>query len=480
MSLVKKHPAVVGIFLTFTVVCVCFFSFCNTKNELLTDNFNIVLITVDTLRADHLSCYGYQRKTSPNIDKIAKSGILFTHTLATAPWTSPSMASIMTSLYPISHGVCNKVVKSDKGYRQDVLNDKLITIADILKKNGYTTFAAVANVHMRKELGFGQGFDHYYCEGFNNASNINDVLFSWNDKIRESGKYFLWAHYFDPHDPYSARIPWINDYAEGLEPGVTGLSKMMMTELRKNIPGFREEKDIYEYLLALYDSEISYTDYYIGKLIDSLDLDNNSLIIITSDHGEEFFEHGSLGHEQTLYNELLHVPLIIKLPAAFSELHEKTTAEPSSIIDIMPTILGMLDIKPPDVIEGKNLFEKKGETRGEKGDYIFSERVVSKAVIHQNRKYIYHYCTQKEQLFDILNDPGELNNIVNLETANAKKLKNQLLTWVSRSLEVSPIQKIVHFDENTEKQLRALGYISEVKTEGIKPYSGSCSVEVCH
>jgi hypothetical protein len=161
------------------------------KNMVQPEDPNILLITIDTLRADHLSSYGYERQTTPNIDAIAKQGIRFTNAYATSPWTAPSIASIMTSLYPINHGVQHGFIQDYKAYRQEILNDKFDTLAELLKAKGYNTFAAVANVHMTEELGFSQGFDYYYCKGFETAPQINEVVFSWKDSIRESEKYFL-------------------------------------------------------------------------------------------------------------------------------------------------------------------------------------------------------------------------------------------------------------------------------------------------
>ena len=312
--------------------------------DVIKNNFNIVLITIDTLRADHLSCYGYDRKTSPNIDSIAKGGIRYTKAIATSSWTSPSIASIMTSLYPISHGVRHGFTKSGKAYNQELLHEKFDTLAEVLKNHGYTTFGAVANVHMVEELGFGQGFDYYHCEGFDKASKINKVVFSWKDKIKNANKFFLWVHYFDPHHFYHAQFPWINDYAGELWIGNSHLSKMNMSELIKLIPTLKKRRNTLEYLISLYDSEINYVDYHVGNLLYKLGLDKNSLIIITSDHGEEFLDHGFLCHAHSLFQELIHVPLIIKLPLPSKASIIDVNNEPVSIIDILPTILGDIGI----------------------------------------------------------------------------------------------------------------------------------------
>jgi len=445
--------------------------------EVLNKDFNIVLITIDTLRADHLSCYGYQRKTSPNIDNIARKGILYTNAIATSPWTSPSMASIMTSLYPISHGVKHGFIKSGKVYKQEILNEEIDTLAEILKNHGYTTFGAVANVHMVKELGFAQGFDYYYCEDFDDASVINDVIFSWKDKIKKSKKFFLWVHYFDPHDYYHARSPWINDYAAELWIGNTDLSKKTMVELKKLIPIFEKKMSALEYLIALYDSEISYVDYHIGHLIYKLELDKSSLIIITSDHGEEFLDHGSLGHSHTLYQELIRVPLIIKLPFNFKDYVNKVVDESVSIIDIMPTILGLLGITAPSEIKGKNLLEKKKLLQGQKHNCLFSElskRKILKTILRKNWKYVYNYWTQKAELYNITKDHKELKNLISQETSIAKELKRELLTWVLTSPKAPSIKRKVKPAKEIEDKLKALGYISNEEHKELKQSPKDC------
>ncbi len=437
------------------------------------DDFNIVLITIDTLRADHLSCYGYERKTSPNIDSIAKEGIRFTNALATSSWTSPSMASIMTSLYPISHGVRHGFTKSGKAYNQELLHEKFDTLAEVLKNHGYTTFGAVANVHMVEELGFGQGFDYYHCEGFDKASKINNIVFSWKDKIKNANKIFLWVHYFDPHHFYNAQSPWINDYAGELWIGNTHLSKKSMKELKKLIPNFKQKKSTLEYLTALYDSEISYADHHIGKLICKLGLDKNSLIVITSDHGEEFLDHDSLCHAHSLYQELIHVPFIIKLPSSSKEL---VVDEPVSIIDIMPTILGVAGIVLLNEFKGENLLEQ--DKLSQQRDYLFSELTkvrTLRTILNNNWKYIYDYKTRKEALYNITEDPGELVNLVHQEASIAKELKEELINWVSTSPKGPSIKMQVKPSKDIEEKLKAMGYISNGEQEELKPPPKDCT-----
>lgn len=481
----KKYLIIIiaGIILTLSLYSIRFSSFNNQTDIVSTHDSNIVLITIDTLRADHLSCYGYERNTSPNIDKIAKEGIRFTNAIATSSWTSPSMASIMTSLYPISHGVRRGFVKAGKAYEQEALNDGFHTLAEILRNNGYTTFGAVANVLMAEEQGFAQGFDYYHCEGFEEAAVINNVIFSWKGKIKKSKKFFIWIHYIDPHDEYRARSPWISDYAAELWIGNTHLSKQTMEELRKSTPTIKKKENMLEYLIALYDSEINYLDYHIGNLIYKLGLDKNSLIVITSDHGEEFLCHGSLGHGNSLYQELIHVPLIIKQPPSYKKPIISVIDEPASIIDIMPTILGVLGITPSKKIMGKNLLEKEEWSRGQKRDYLFSEIsqwYVFNAILKNNWKYIYNTCKQEEELYDITKDHEESDNLVHQEVSIAKELRKELLNWASTSPKAPSTKKKTKPSKEIEEKLKALGYISNGEQKKPKLPPGSCNLAVCH
>ena len=480
----KKNLSVILTSALFCIASICSCKGPQDKREV--NDFNIILITIDTLRADHLSCYGYDRTTSPAIDKIAEEGVLFTNAIASSPWTPPSMASIMTSLYPVSHGVRSGIIKSGKAYNQEILSDEFTTLAELLKISGYETFGAVANVHMARELGFAQGFDHYYCEGFDEASRLNDIILSWKDKIMNSKKYFLWVHYFDPHHYYHPRTPWFDEYSSGLKTGNLQLSKMTMEELFALIPELKEKKDLLSYLTALYDSEINYVDHHIGKLIKELELDENALIIITSDHGEEFLDHGSLGHSHSLYQELIHVPLIIKMPHSLSR-HEKSFAricnERVSIIDIMPTILGTLGIDPPAQAAGEDLFDNGSLSKEQGNNDIFSEVSTWKVlntIIRENWKYIYNTCTQKDELYNISRDPKELNNLIHQESALAHELKQEMYRWASASPQAPSIKKEFALSNEVEEQLKAMGYLASEEQEALKPKTDSCNLGACH
>lgn len=437
-------------------------------------DFNIVLITIDTLRADHLSCYGYNRETSPHIDKIAEKGILFKNVIAPSSWTAPSMVSLFTSTYPVNHGVTYGLNwRRKKEYSQDVFSKKLTTIPEVLKKMGYTTFGVSSNHNLTKDLGFARGFDYFRYLDFPSASEIQEFVYSWEDIIKKSGKYFLWIHYMDPHHPYHARSPWIADYAPQSLTRTLNFSDKSSGELNRLIPTFKSNPQQLSNLIALYDSEINYVDSHIGELIQKFDLERNTVLIITSDHGEEFLEHGLIGHAWNLYQETIHIPLIIKLPYS----SEKQLVDKSiNLIDIMPTILDILDIEPPEQTVGTSALEKEGLLfflermfmgNGE-SEYSFAEldKLLNlKAVITPQWKYIYDYDKKTEQLYNIKSDPGEFTNLADKEPDRCTKFKKDLLSWVSGAKKYPAVKQQVQLSKEEEGKLEALGYLTRGNLE---------------
>ena len=432
-------------------------------------NFNILLVTIDTLRADHLSCYGYERKTSPHIDKIAEKGIIFKNAIAPCSWTVPSMASLFTSVYPISHGVIHGI-----GYRinktihiQEVFSDKLTTLAEILKAYGYTTFGVASNLHLSEKFGFARGFDYFKCLPFQGARLVNKNVYLWENEIKKSNKFFIWIHYFDPHHPYSARKPWVEKYTSKELTQKLNLSKKSWFELLKFIPMFKEDPQALSNLIALYDSEINYVDFHLGKLIQKFELDKNTLVIITSDHGEEFLEHGFIGHGKNLYQETIHIPLIVKWPhSSKKEIVEKYV----NLVDIMPTILHILNVISPEQTLGKSFWKKKGLLfwlkktllRKDTPNYNFAELdtgSILKTIITPEWKYIYNYRDKMEQLYNIKSDSKEVNNLIDKKTKQANQLKEQLFNWVLHSKKYPTKKNLFQLSPEEKEKLKGLGYI---------------------
>ena len=467
----------------FVVILVCslttiYFTFFANHNEVaLKRDFNIVLITIDALRADHLSCYGYNRNTSPNIDKIAEKGIIFKNATATSSWTAPSMASLFTSVYPVNHGVIHGLGYKKAGYRQEVFSDKLTTLAEILKAHGYTTIGIASNLHLSEKLRFARGFDFFRCLPFVPADSVNGIICRWEDEIKKYGKCFLWIHYIDPHYPYSPREPWINHYlSEESMLQISNLSDMSTRDLIIFYNKLKEDNQelskqtmtmLKKNLLARYDSEINYVDSYIGELIQIFDQDDNTIIIITSDHGEEFFEYDYVGHGNNLHHETTHIPLIIKLPSSYKKgIVEKNI----SLVDVMPAILHTLNITAPDQTLGQSFWEKKGPLfwlkkmllRKESSEYKFAELdnwYTLKSIITPEWKYIYDYKDNTEQLYNIKSDPMELNNLADKKAKQCNKLREQLFKWVSDSKKYSTTKQSLKLSPEEKEKLKELGYI---------------------
>ncbi len=451
---------------------------------------NIVLITIDTLRADHLSCYGYERETSPNIDKIAEKGFVFDNVIAPSSWTSPSMVSLFTSVYPINHGVVHGFVKDKKIVNQEVFSDQLVTLAEMLQSQGYTTFGIASNLHLCEEFGFARGFDYYECLSFHPAPSVNRALDLWEQEIKQADKFFLWLHYFDPHHYFRPRAPWITHYTSLELTQKLKLYQKPMKELWSLIPLFQEDPQVLSNLIALYDSEINFVDSHIEEVIGKYGFDKNTLLVITSDHGEAFLDHGMIDHGQCLYGETVNVPLIIKLP---HQQKGEVVGQPVSLLDIMPTILTMLDITYPEQVRGEALLTKDGLVRTIPDRFLYSELEKGnrklKAIFSKEWKYIHNYKGLIEKLYDWVNyllqeegrskfsykgnaeglynlaqDPKEQVNLIYKEDSLQGKLKKQLVQWMSAAYKYPASQIEVTPTEELQEKLKALGYISEKDT----------------
>jgi arylsulfatase A-like enzyme len=438
-------------------------------------DINVVLITIDALRADHLSCYGYERNTSPNIDMVADRGYLFTRAIAPSSYTVPSMASLFTSTYPSNHGVLYGRLAEIfpnvfKNFETDVnhaIPDELPTLADILGNHGYTTIGVSANLLLDESTGFASGFDHFEHLVSLPANDVNNGVFSFADTIRKADKYFLWVHYMDPHFPYHPREPWIDQYTSRALTSKFDLHEKTYMELMKYAPKLENDPQALTNLVALYDSEINFVDDHIGELIDDLDLGNNTLIIITSDHGEEFLEHDCLTHGNNLYNSTIHIPLIIKLP---NSAGKESVEHCVNLVDILPTILQLLNIDPAVQALGTSVFD--GERVSPDGDSLIPERDAMnrtfseiskenelKTVITREYKYIHDYGHNREFLYDMASDPGEHINLINKRPKTAALLREMLTKWTASQQKYSTGKSLLKLAPEETEKLEALGYV---------------------
>jgi arylsulfatase A-like enzyme len=456
---------------------------------------NILFLTVDALRADSLSCYGYKEIKTPSIDSVAGKGVLFTNTIAQSSWTLPSFASMLTSLYPSVHGAQKKQSKKMNSCYQ--INKNTILMQEILKDIGYSTHAFIYNSVISSAYGFTRGFDDFFniyrelvkqkrkrsakflwrdiisfdknkiAVDENNVIALTQNVINWLESNTKQ-PFFLWVHYLDPHSPYERYKTY------GVNPSYTGRLKdiefvrgLLFDHLKTGRHNLTpSDKD---YLKTIYDEEILFVDENIGlilKKLTELNLIDNTLIIFSSDHGEEFWEHDDYNHGHSLYRELVHIPLILQLPGALPQgtrINSQVRA-----IDIMPTILGMLGVKHKLNIQGKSLLPLiKGEEMGNRTAFseslfFFEER---KSIRTGKYNFIYFTDSQKKELYDLESDPWELENIVDERPEVAYDLQNKLLDFmkdcrnIANTLGTEKHSKPVKLDEESKQRLKALGYL---------------------
>lgn len=391
------------------------------SNIQVKDDVSIILISLDALRKDHLGCYGYSRNTSPNIDRIAAGGILFQNAIIQSSWTLPSHASLLTSKYPSFHGAITSY---------EMLSSENITLAEILREKGYTTICFTEHGWLSPNFGFDQGFDTYNIM-VSNIKNRVDTILRWLGRNRNR-KFFIFFHTYAIHNYFHNKEEFIKPYAAELQ-------KRLDKDI--NIDDLRREKDkrVYQplyknYLKGIYDGAIKYTDEYLGELFDTFEASLGSkgyLLILTSDHGEEFGEHGHFRHGGTLYDEMINVPLIIKMP--HNGYGPKIINEQIQIIDIPPTIVDIIKEPIPEYFQGTPLLPViKGGSRGEREQIAFSELNTQNIHIVSLRtneyKYIYNISSprkipSREELYDLTKDRGETLNLKDLHPEKLRSLR---------------------------------------------------------
>jgi len=379
-----------------------------------------VLIGVDTLRPDHLGCYGYSRNTSPNIDRLAGGGVLFENTVSQCPWTLPSFASVLTSLYPTQHGA---------GIYMNRLRTTFPTLADILSSDGYVTCGIINVSVLSPEFGVDRGFGYYDAPPpavKRIADEVTRDALEWIAH-HEHEPFFLFVHYFDPHLSYSPPAPYDTLFDPDYQ-GRVGRSFDRDKYLAMKDDLFRNEGEQtaadWDHIRALYDGEIAFTDEAIGDLLqglEELDLRDKTLIVFLSDHGEEFFEHKGYGHGHTLFREVINVPLIFSLPGVLPD--GARLSRQARLVDVMPTILDLLDINVDGRFEGASLVPSlTGEVPATSvRDGMFPPEVAyseglrrggeRKSLTTHSWKLIYDVADEKELLLNLQQDPGEMNDL---------------------------------------------------------------------
>ncbi|MGA1840287.1 MAG: sulfatase [bacterium] len=438
---------------------------CKTTNQGLKTSSkarpNIILISVDALRPDHLGCYGYKKHTSPNVDKFAKEGLLFKSCFSHASETGPSCASFLSGFLPHETKVTRNTTR---------VHSSVPMLADILKQAGYRTCGIVSNYVLRKEQGFEQGFDVYDAQMDERELNRRNVCERIAEKTSECvisilsqhsrENFFLWVHYQDPHGPYTPKPPYDNMFFDpNKEPVYLKFNASFSG--RKGIPSYQrlQNNNDYHYYVSQYDGEICYFDEHFGRLVaflKQIHVYDNSLIVFTADHGESMGEHGCyFSHGHGLTNDLIHVPLIIR----YKDMAQGRRKGFVQHLDIVPTILKLVNIKERLPYRGKDLFVEQPDPT-----IIFSElkrqnfSLISgklKLLIYGNRAF----------LFDIQEDFFENKSLTNhilyqnhlyYMVSQVKENKNEDLL----GLDTSTIDEKPRLTEEEKERLRSLGYIA--------------------
>ena len=290
---------------------------------------NVVVILIDTLRADHLPIYGYARPTAPFLSQLAAGGVVFERAWSTSGWTAPATASLFTSLYPEQHGVVRRL--DPVSGRVNRIPAGVQTMAQALRAGGYRTFAVSDNALVAPEMGFDQGFDVFEASVGASVERVNKWIRDRRVDLDSGEPYFLYVHYMEPHEPYLPHEPWFREFSSD---GLAGQARP-------------------RHFVAAYDSEIRALDDSLARLYRSMGWDEGTILIVTSDHGEEFGDHGGGGHAHSLFSELLHVPLVFH--ADRGRFATGRVDEPVSLVDVLPTLRALLDLPPEPRDEGESL-----------------------------------------------------------------------------------------------------------------------------
>ena len=440
---------------------------------------NILFIMIDTLRPDHVGCYGYQRQTTPNLDRLAAGGVRFDQMIAASSWTTPSVMSMFTSLPPSLHGVT--------GPDKTLVGDAT-TLAAELKRAGYQTVGFTSNPCTHSKLGYARGFDLYddftvmlssdlnLFEDFDQekgilstvtSPTINRLALSWLEQKRDPGRpFFLYLLYFDPHADYVPPSP----YNRLFDPEYDG------PENGRNLPDRAEsgsavftERDR-AHIRALYDGDIRFTDEHVGALLkkmEQLKLLENTLTVVVSDHGEEFWEHGGMLHGHTLYEELIHVVCILHWPGKIGP----GTVFPQQVshVDIMPSLLDAMGLPIPRQCRGESFMPclaSPDKPFPRKECFLETEirNVQLKAIRSAGGTIGWDLKTGQKRGFNLREDPAEIAGVDCAATAWCQDPATRLDAWwqaTLREVATRPEPQTItsEIDPRLKKQLKALGYL---------------------
>jgi arylsulfatase A-like enzyme len=393
---------------------------------------NVVLVTIDALRADHLGCYGYVRDTSPNIDALAGRGVRFANTFSQGSETVASMASIQTSRYQSGYS-------SPHGWTPSI-SPAVETLAEMLREQGFRTAGFTSRLDLAPRTGFAQGFEDYFVFHAGQDDKLVDKARAWLGS-HPTEQFFLWIHFFGPHRPFDPPLPWSQAFTD---PGYTGHVDGSEDELqaiarRRNLPAADKQ-----HLIALYDGKVKRVDHLFGTLVhelDALELRDRTLVIVSADHGEALFDHSHyVVHQAFPYDGVLRVPLLMSLPGRLPEglIVEKSVVES---IDIVPTVLDLVGVSRPAGVQGLSLLPLATGAAAEPREHAYSAiRGVGGSVVTVRTpewRYVYYPKRRPNvrsapgELYAVQDDPRQQENVAGQHPEVVATLQDTLLEWTA-------------------------------------------------
>jgi arylsulfatase A-like enzyme len=444
------------------------------------DRPNVLLISIDTLRYDHLGCYGYERDTSPNIDRIAEEGVLFENMISSTSWTLPAHACMFTGLADTVHGATD----TDK-----MLDESRLTLAEHLKAAGYHTAGFFSGPTLFPAFGLGQGFDKYVdCTSYPKLSResaktpgiqvggslqraamkditspriYKHVSEHITNDLEEP--FFMFVHMWDPHFDFIPPPPFDTRFDPDYKGAVNGEDFIWKDSINARMP----KRDL-EHIVALYDGEIAWTDMHIGKILDDLDakgLTDSTIVAIVADHGTEFFDHGKKGHRHTLYDELIHIPLVIRYPKHLPA-GQRVEAQ-ARMMDVAPTLVSLAGVEPMPAVMGQSLQAAISGSGGMVEQTAISELYTfgnaATTFRRLDGKLVRHEPTGRMAIYDLLKDPGEhapLKDQTHPLIAKMIAEAQRATQWLEDYREAYAKQiESPQLPDEVRKRLESLGYI---------------------
>ncbi len=432
-------------------------------------NAPIVIVVVDTLRADGLGLYGYERATSTPLDEWAARGAVFEHAFSTAPWTLPSVASLFTGRYPASHGSGRREVALPEGGTKDEyvkVDDSAPRLAGLLAQRGYATAAFVTNAFLRPGFGLAQGFELYdYGRNKDRDARAADVMvdraLAWIDERAPDQPWFLVLHLLDPHLPYAPPADVAGRFTQGYEGSlvapIAADAELVGEGRRGELALADADRD---FLRGLYDEEVAFVSAQVARFLDGLEARAvlaNGLVLVTADHGEEFLDHGTLEHGHTLYQELLRIPFVFWGHG----VQPGRRRAPVSLVDVVPTILEATGLARGAGLEGVSLWPALTAAGTLAPRALFAENSLygepRRARIEWPYKLIASGEPPRFELYDLERDPRERTDL----SATHPEVTTRLAAGLAQRARSTRPREAMEVDEELRNDLHEIGYTGE-------------------